>query len=158
MNAKRHKQEPLQPSLLDDFLSKDSRRILHAVWEVFATRDPEVFAPLVKALPRIDRATDDIDFGGMLASNARHVDHALDRIRLFGKHQCLCGAYSDHMFYEPAKEEAYGHIRIVEEIPVFFNGRPDRPKRICECTDCGKRFEVEEGEYHYTWWKWKTRR
>ncbi|MEV0646394.1 hypothetical protein AB0I28_14135 [Phytomonospora sp. NPDC050363] len=49
-------------------------------------------------------------------------------------------------------------VRIVEEIPVYYNGRPDRPKRLCECADCGKRFEVEEGEYHYTWWKWTVKR
>lgn len=145
-------------TLVDDFSSKDGRRVLHAVWQVFKTRDPEVLEPLVKSFRAIDRATDDLDLGGALLSNGKNLEHALDRIRIFGERRCLCAAYADHVLYEPAKEEAYGHVRIVEEIPVFYNGRPDRPKRVCECVDCGQRFEVEEGEYHYTWWKWTARR
>ena len=145
-------------TLLDDFVSKDRDRIMHAVWEVFRTRDPEVLAPLAKQLRRIDRATDNIDLGGALASNAQHVGHAIERLRLFGDGECLCAAYPEHLFYEPAKEESYGYVRIVEEIPVITDqGFPDRPKRVCECTDCGRQFTVEEGEYHYTWWKWTAR-
>ena len=145
-------------TLLDDFVSKDRGRILHATWEVFHTRDPEVLAPLAKELRRIDRATDDIDLGGALASNAQHVGHAIERLRLFADGQCLCAAYADHMFYEPAKEESYGYVRIVEEIPVVTDkGFPDRPRRVCECTDCGRVFDVQEGEYHYPWWKWTPR-
>ena len=143
-----------ETTLLDDFLSADSSRVLHAVWAVFKTRDPKVFEPLVSALPAIDRATDDLELGGALISNDRNLGHALERIEIFGEGRCLCAAYLGHVRYEPAKEEGYGHVRIVEEVPVFFNGRPDRPKRVCECTGCGRRFEVEEGEYHYTWWKW----
>lgn len=145
-------------TLADDFVSKDGRRVLHAVWKVFKTRDPKVLEPLAAALRAIDRATDDLDLGGALLSNGRNLEHALDRIRIFGEGRCLCAAYADHVLYEPAKEEAYGHVRIVEEIPVFYNGRPDRPKRVCECVGCGRRFEVEEGEYHYTWWKWTALR
>ena len=145
-------------TLLDDFVSKDRDRIMHAVWEVIKTRDPEVLAPLAKEVGRIDRATDDIAYGGALASNAQHVGHAIDRLRLFKRRECLCGAYPDHQFYEPAKEESYGFVRIIEEIPVLTDqGFPDRPKRVCECTDCGRQFTVEEGEYHYTWWKWTAR-
>ncbi|MDT0202459.1 hypothetical protein [Nocardioides sp. AE5] len=141
-------------SLRADFLSKDSSRVLHAVWEVFKTRDPQVLEPLVRSLPAIERATEELDLGGALISNGSNLDHAFHRIRLFGEKKCLCAAYAHHVRYEPAKEEALGHVRITAETPVFFNGRPDRPKRMCECTDCGRRFEVEEGEYHYTWWKW----
>jgi hypothetical protein len=28
------------------------------------------------------------------------------------------------------------------------------PDRVRECRDCGKRFRVEQGEYHHTWWNW----
>ncbi len=143
--------------LIADFVSRDSRRVLHAVWEVFTTRDPAVLRPLARAYARIDRATDDLDLGGMLISNGSNLAHALDRIRIFGEGRCLCTAYAGHVRYEPAKEESYGHVRIVEEIPVFYNGRPDRPRRICVCVDCDRRYEVEEGEYHYTWWKWTAR-
>jgi hypothetical protein len=144
----------LATPLVDDLLSRDNSRVLHAVWEVIGTRDADVLAPLATALPAIERATDDLDLGGALLSNQDNLDHALDRIRLFEKRRCLCAAYPDHVRYEPAKEEASGHVRIVAEAPVYYNGMPGRPKRLCECTACGQRFEVEEGEYHYTWWKW----
>lgn len=140
--------------LLADFRSQDDRRVLHAVWEVFKTRDPEVLTPLAGMLPAIRSSTADLDLGGALLSNAANLEHALERLRLFDNRECLCGAYPGHVLYEPAKQEAYGHVRIVEEIPLFFNGRPERPQRVCECCDCGQRFSVDEGEYHYTWWKW----
>lgn len=149
---------PAAASLVEDFLSRDGRRVLHAVWEVIATRDPAVLAPLAARVASIDHATDDLELGGMLASNGANLQHAIDRIGIFGQRRCLCAAYAGHQFYDPAKEQARGHVRIVREDAVFVDGRPDRPKRICECADCGQWFSVEEGEYHYTWWKWTPMR
>lgn len=147
-------QEALDSPLVADFLSRDPSRVLHAVWEVFGTRDPQVLRPLVASRIVIDRATEDLDLGGALMSNHTNLAHALDRIRLFEERRCLCAAYPGHSFYQPDKEEAAGHVRIEEVVPVLVNGRPDRPRRICACTGCGQRFDVEEGEYHYPWWKW----
>jgi hypothetical protein len=141
----------LRSPLVADFLSGDGKRILSAVWEVFATRDPEVLAPLAHALPALRKATEDADLGGMLVSNSSNLDHAFDRIRLFDKGACLCAAYLSHQFYDPGKEEHRGHIRVVDTVPNDGQWVPDR---ICECRGCGKRFQVEQGEYHYTWWKW----
>lgn len=138
-------------ALLADFLSGDGERILSAVWAVFATREPEVLAPLARALPTLREATADVELGGALASNTSHLEHVLHRIGLFGKGACLCAAYLSHQFYDPPKEEQRRHVRIVETVP---NDRQWVPDRICECRDCGTRFQVEQGEYHYTWWKW----
>ncbi|WP_424184873.1 hypothetical protein ACOBQX_23685 [Actinokineospora sp. G85] len=49
------------------------------------------------------------------------------------------------------EEERQGHIRIVDTVPNDGQWVPDR---ICECRDCGERYQVEHGEYHYPWWKW----
>lgn len=144
-------QKSLQAPLVQEFLSGDPRRVLHAVWEVVATRDPKVLAPVALAVPAIDRATDDVELGGALASNGRNLGHALERLELFRKGVCLCAAYLVHQFYDPAKEEARGHVRILDTVP---NSRQWEPDRVCACTDCGTRFQVEQGEYHYTWWKW----
>src|SRR5690606_15454799 len=95
----------LQMPLVDEFLSGERRPVLHAVWEVFTSRDPEVFAPLVIALPAIAKAPADLALGGALLSNGDNLDHALDRIRLVANKQCLCGAYPDHVRYDPAKEK-----------------------------------------------------
>jgi hypothetical protein len=137
--------------LVADFLSRDARRVMHAVWEVFATRDPAVLAPLESALVAIDRATDDLELGGMLAANGLHLDHALGRIRLFGQRRCLCAAYLAHQFYDVEKEERRQHVRVVGTVP---NDRQWVPDRVCECLDCGRRFQVEQGESHYPWWHW----
>ncbi len=144
-------EDALRSPLVADFLSGDKDRVLAGVWAVFATRDPEILAPLARALPAVEKATADADLGGVLASNQSNLEHVLDRIELFGKGVCLCAAYLSHQFYDPQKEERRRHIRIVETVP---NDRQWVPDRICECRDCGKRFQVEQGEYHYTWWKW----
>ncbi|SDF41516.1 hypothetical protein SAMN05216553_101525 [Lentzea fradiae] len=134
--------------LIAAFLSGDARRVLGAVWTVFRTRDPEVLTPLVKALPAIEKATD-LDLGGALASNNDNLDHVLGRIRLFREGTCLCTAYLSHLFYDPEKEGR--HVLVVGTVP---NDRQWVPDRLCECRDCGRRFQVEQGEHHYTWWKW----
>jgi hypothetical protein len=144
-------EDALRSPLVADFLSGDKDRVLSALWAVFATRDPEILAPLARALPAIEKATADTELGGMLASNNSNLDHVLDRISLFGKGACLCAAYFSHQFYDPEKEAHRRHVRIVETVPNDGQWVPDR---ICECRDCGRRFQVEQGEYHYTWWKW----
>lgn len=144
-------EEALGHALVQEFLSGDERRVISALWKVVATRDAAVLAPVAKALPAIERATADLELGGALLSNANNLDHALDRVRAFKAGTCLCTTYPDHPRYDPEKEEERGHARVVETLP---NDRQWRPDRICVCTDCGRTYRVEEGEYHYTWWKW----
>ncbi|TDE95057.1 hypothetical protein EXU48_09840 [Occultella glacieicola] len=144
-------EEALRSPLVEDFLSGEQSRILHAVWAVVETRDPEILAPLALALPALEKATAKVDLGGMLISNNANLDHAFHRIDLFRTGACLCAAYPSHQRYDVENEERQGHIRVVDTVP---NERQWEPDRICECRDCGKRFQVEQGEYHYTWWKW----
>lgn len=136
--------------LVAGFLSGDGHRVLDSVWAVFRTRDPEVLAPLPDALDAIEKATSDLGLGGVFASNRDNLGHALDRIRLFRSGTCLCAAYPAHVMYNPAREK--GHVRIVGTVP---NPRQWEPDQLCECLGCGRRFQVEHGEYHYPWWQWK---
>ncbi|GAA3034275.1 hypothetical protein [Actinokineospora globicatena] len=144
-------EKALHSPVVADLLSGDKDRVLSGVWAVIKTRDPEILTPLARALPAIRKATANADLGGALASNGSHLDHALHRIELFTNGTCLCAAYLSHQFYDPAKEEVQDHIRIVATVPNDGQWIPDR---ICECHDCGHQFQVEQGEYHYTWWKW----
>ncbi|QCW52288.1 hypothetical protein FE634_21020 [Nocardioides dongxiaopingii] len=137
--------------LVADLLSGDRDRILPAVWAIVRTRDPEVLAPPARASAAIEAATTDVELGGALASNRWHLAHALGRLRRFAAGECLCGAYPDHQFYDPAKEVDRGHVTVVGTVDT---GRQWVPDRICECRDCGTRFQVEQGEYHYPWWAW----
>ncbi|GAA5141155.1 hypothetical protein GCM10023340_02380 [Nocardioides marinquilinus] len=145
-------EEALASPLVADLLSGDTRRVISASWAVIATRDPEVLAPLVVARPAIERATADLDLGGALMSNEWHLRHALRRVELFAAGSCLCLAYPDHQTYDVEKEVERGHVRVVETVP---NERQWVPDRICECTACGRRYQVEQGEYHYPWWAWR---
>ncbi|GAB2620822.1 hypothetical protein GCM10027067_35860 [Pseudactinotalea suaedae] len=138
--------------LLADLLSGEKDRIISAMWEVFATRDREILVPLARYLPKIRQATADVELGGMLASQRSNLEHVLDRLGLVSSGACLCAAYPAHQFYDPKKEEGRQHVRIVGTVP---NQQQWEPDRICECCDCGARFQVEQGEYHYTWWKWR---
>lgn len=142
--------------LVEDLLSRERSRILDATWAIIRSRDDAALHAVWARLAAIEDAVDEVELGGMLASNGRHVTHAFDRVRMHWRGECLCRAYLDHEMYEPAKEEALGHVAIVEEIPVIVNGSPWRPRRICACTACGQRYDVGEDEGHYAWWRWRT--
>lgn len=144
-------EESLRSPLVTDFLSGDPSRIMHAVWEVFATRRPEILSPVASALPAIATATADVELGGALASNHDHLQHVLHRVELFQQGGCLCAAYPSHPFYDVAKEERRRHVWIRESLATEQQRAPDL---ICECRNCGRRYRVEQGEYHYPWWKW----
>lgn len=135
-----------------DLLSGDRRRVLDAVWTVMATRDPQVLAPVVPELAAIRQATSDLDLGGALVTGSANLACALARVELFAAGACLCAAYPDHLGYDPAREEARGHVRVVGEVA---NERQWEPDRVCECTGCGRRWQVEHGESHYAWWQWR---
>ncbi|SDH92574.1 hypothetical protein [Agrococcus jejuensis] len=144
------------PALVDDLLSRDRSRILDAVWAIIRARDDAALHAVRKRLAEVEDAVDEVDLGGMLASNGRHVTHAIDRVRMHWRGECLCRAYRDHEMYDPAQEVAFGHVTLVEEIPVIVGGSPWRPRRICACTACGQRYDVTEDEGHYVWWRWRT--
>ena len=148
-------EEPDGPALVDDLLSRDRSRILSAVWALIRTRDDAALRAVRARLPELEDAVDEVELGGMLASNGRHVTHAFDRVRLHASGRCLCGAYAEHDMYDPAREQTLGHVAIVDEIPVVVRGVHWRPRRICACADCGRRFDVEENEHHYPWWRWR---
>jgi hypothetical protein len=141
----------LQSPLVADLLSGDRERILTAVWTILRTRDPEVLTPLVKARPAIERATAGLDLGGAFIANASHLARALERVELVRRGVCLCTAYPSSQVDDPEREEARGFVRVVETVP---NERQWVPDRICVCTECGRRYQVEQGEYHYPWWRW----
>ncbi|GAA4682398.1 hypothetical protein [Nocardioides nanhaiensis] len=142
----------LESPLVQDLLSGEPSRVLSATWTVIGTRDPELLAPLVTALPAIRSATAGLDLGGALIQNATHVRHALTRLQLVADGECLCTAYPDHLLHDVAREQQRGHVRVEGTVP---NERQWEPDRICVCTACGRRYQVEQGEYHYPWWQWR---
>ncbi|PCE13890.1 hypothetical protein AUC47_04350 [Microbacterium sp. SZ1] len=139
-------------ALLDDFLSGDPSRVLHATWETIASRDIAVLRPLVPAVPRIRRATEALDLGGIIYANRGHLDHALDKLAQFDAGECWCAGYVGILTFDPKKEEAVDHVRIVSTSEPGWSMTYQ-----CECVVCGLTFDVEQGDHHFMWWKWVPR-
>ena len=141
-----------EPTLLEDFLSKERTRVLHATWETIVSRDAEVLDPLVAALPRIRQATERLELGGMFYSNNANVEHALAKLQNYRDGLCWCANYPGLLMYDPEKEQDRGHARIVSSSEPGWSMTFE-----CACAVCGQVFDVEQGDYHVMWWKWVPR-
>lgn len=140
-------------ALLDDFLSGEKDRVYQATWATIRTRDRLLLDPLVGALDEIRRATDDLDLGGALHPNRESLRRALEKVSNYQAGACWCANYPGLLFYNPEKEEAAGHVRILDASEPGWS-----MTYRCACAVCGRHFEVEQGEYHYTWWQWVVTR
>jgi hypothetical protein len=138
-------------SVLDDLMSGDRQRIWSASWEILRSRDENLLLDLARRLPDIERATRDVELGGMFRSNRGTLEVAFQKLRFYGDGNggCPCSLYSSIDAYDPTREAAAGHVVVHSLTPA-----PDRPCYACECTRCGARYNVQEGEGHYVWWEW----
>jgi hypothetical protein len=141
-------------TLLEDLTSGDAHRIWAGSCAVAKLRDRQELDLLSAHLPEIEKKTQNIDLGGALFPNREHLRFALRKLHYYrSKAGCLCRLYPGHLMFDPAKEEAAGNVRIVETIDADqYN-----PSYVCQCAFCDTLFQVEEGEYHYTWWKWSLK-
>ncbi len=140
------------PTLLDDLLSADTSRVLHAMWQIIGSRDPAQLDELLPYAARIRHATARLALGGLLRSNSRTLDHALDKLDLRRHGECWCASYPGLDQYEPQKEQSAGHVRILSTSEPGWS-----MTYACECAVCGRIFDVEQGDYHIMWWRWVPR-
>ncbi|SFI37531.1 MULTISPECIES: hypothetical protein [Microbacterium] len=140
------------PTLLEDFLSRDTSRVLHATWEIIRSRDEAQLDALLPHIAQIRTATEGLDMGGMLRSNAGNVDHAIAKLESYRRRECWCASYPGMDQYEPAKEQDRGHIRIISASEPGWS-----MSYVCKCTVCGRVFNVEQGDHHVMWWRWVPR-
>jgi hypothetical protein len=141
------------PTLREEFLSGDSGRVYRATWEVIHSRDRAVLDPLARSLAVIRAATDGLEMGGALHSNRVSLDHALEKLARVRDGGCWCADYPGLLLYDPEKEEAAGHVRIVSTSEPGWS-----MTFVCACTVCGREFDIQQGDYHYMWWKWVPRK
>ena len=137
---------------LDDFLSQDTSRVLHAVWTVRESRDPALFDELVGQLARIRSSTESLDLGGIIYSNYDHLEHALETVENYRRGLCWCTNYADTLLYNPETEQDKGRVTIVSTSTPAWDMTFE-----CTCTVCGRQFSVEQGNYHAMWWAWTGR-
>ncbi|KLJ02558.1 hypothetical protein [Luteimonas sp. FCS-9] len=139
--------------LLDDLTSGDAHRIWSAAGRIRHLRDMAALTHLADHIATIRARTRDIDLGGALRPNASHLRFALRKLAFVRDGAgCLCTLYPADDFYDPAREAEAGWVRILETAP-----RPGGwgERLICACTSCGMRYQVEDEEYHYRWWRWQ---
>jgi len=136
-------------TLLSDLTSRDPHRIWSATSAVTTLRDPVQLDLLAAQLPEIRAQTAGIDLGGALLPNSERLKFVLHKLEYWrDRTGCLCRLYPDWLQFDPNREAKAGNIRILE------TNLYERTY-TCECALCGTRYTVEEGEYHYTWWKWQ---
>lgn len=137
-------------ALMQEFLSRDQKRISAAIDVVNRSGDTALLAPVAAELRAVLAALRDADF---VIVEGNPVELAVDRLELVQSGGCLCSTYARRSV-DPEHEAEHGWVRIESE-SCELGGRP---KRVVACSACGTVFDVEEGEYHYTWWKWVARR
>lgn len=133
-----------------DLLSRDTHRIWSAACAINDSRDRQDLATLARSLPEIERATGDLDLGGALFSNNERLAQALATLRAARDGLCRCSLYPHFLTHDPSREKEAGDVTIVSSDPPDWN-----MTYRCRCNHCGAAYEVEQGEYHLTWWKWR---
>jgi hypothetical protein len=142
-------------TLLEKITSGDAHQIWESACAIATLRDTDELDFLSAHLPEIEKTTRDVDLGGALFPNSKHLEFALRKLRYYkAKQGCLCRLYPDHLVFDPSREEKAGNIRMLRTI------RNDgwNQSYVCQCVLCETVFQVEEGEYHYMWWAWKIAR
>ena len=138
-------------TLLDKLTSGDAHQIWEGACAIATLREAPELDLLCAHLPEIEKATRGIELGGMLFPNREHLNFALRKLRYYkSRAGCLCHLYPDRLMFSPAREEEAGYIRILATVASAEYNAVYR----CQCALCGTVYSVEEGEYHYTWWKW----
>lgn len=138
--------------ILADLTSRDSQRVIGAMWAVVRLRDPEELDALAAAVPEIERETAGLELGGMFYSNDETLAFALRKLRYHrDRAGCLCRLYPEHLLYDPEKEAGAGNVRILE---TRYVDEKWLDSYRCECALCGEIFHVQYGEQHWSWWKW----
>lgn len=143
------KRKGADSELLQEFLSRDQKRISVAIDVVNRSGDTALLAPVADELRAILAALNAADF---VIVEGNPVELAVDRLEIVRDGGCLCATYARRSV-DPEREAEQGWVRIESETCEPGG----RPQRVVACTTCGTVFDVEEGEYHYTWWKWVPR-
>jgi hypothetical protein len=140
-------------TLLEDITSGDSTRVWSSSCAIIKLRNAEELDALSANLPEIKKKTANLNLGGALFPNREHLKFAIRKLEYYkNRTGCLCRLYPKYQMYDPRKEHEAGNVYIESD-----NFMEDEWMNlyICRCTLCGTVYQVEEREYHYTWWGWK---
>jgi hypothetical protein len=138
--------------VLADFLSRDGTRIWQASGAVIASRDRAGLRALAAEAEAIRTATAGVPLGGMLRSNATHLDFALRKLAFAAGEACLCGLYPTYDMFDPEQEAARGHVDLLGQETGDWSA-----VFTLRCRDCGQAFRaVQEFGGHYVTARWEA--
>ncbi|QPO10499.1 hypothetical protein IT893_11985 [Thalassospira sp. A40-3] len=140
--------------ILGSFLSGDPKKVWLASNAIRELRDEDELRKISEHLKKIRKETKHVfkDGGPGLLSNSYHLNFALEKLRFIKEAAgCQCELYPNNMFFNPNKEADKGFVVITDKLEDAQNWTADYK---CECTSCGNKFHVHQGEYHYTWYDW----
>jgi hypothetical protein len=141
-------------SLFADITSKDPQRIWSSSCAIRTLRDPEQLQYLASRLEEINASVKGVELGGASRPNSTHLAFALQKLELvISSKECLCSLYALDDLFDPNNEKGSGNVAVTGVVHIDGNWVDYYE---CQCAVCGKRFNVEEREYHYTWWAWKS--
>lgn len=139
-------------SLLRDFESKDRHRIWSATWEVIKTRNIDTLTFLAGKIDQIKDGTSKIELGGAIGKNRDSLNFAVQKLIFFKSGSgCLCELYPKNSHFSPEEEQRAGNVVVLNKKEV-----PYASEFKCQCTVCKKEYTVQEGEYHFTFWEWRS--
>ncbi len=139
-------------ALFADITSGDAQKIWASSSAIVALRDAAALDALAAHVLEIRAKTDGIPLGGALMPNSERLKFALRKLDYWReKAGCLCRLYPERLMYDPKREAEAGNVRLLS---TTSDAAAWPTTYTCACTLCGANYSVEEGEYHYTWWKW----
>jgi hypothetical protein len=153
--------------IVEHITSRDAHKVWGSACAIIESgQDHQKVEPLVKYLPLIKEATNNLNMGGGFAPNQRFVDFAIKTIEFHtNKTTCSCALFVEkykltndvvereiqYECFSPAKEVEKGNIKILDT--VLMDGKWI-DYYVIECVKCSTRFKVEERQGHYMFWNW----
>ncbi|MCC4241323.1 hypothetical protein [Thalassospira povalilytica] len=140
--------------ILEHFLSRAPHKVWLASCEIRKLRDRDKLLEISEHLKKIRKETKNVfkNSGPGLLSNDYHLNFALKKLSFIRETEaCQCELYPSNMFFNPNKEAEEGFVVITDKMEDAQNWSADYR---CECTICGNKFSIQQGEYHYTSYHW----
>lgn len=137
-------------SLLADLLCDNGTRVSSATHTIAKTRDEETLSFFVAKRGEIEAATN-----GLELWHRGNLETVLEKLTFFeSRAGCWCAWYPRYGRFYPETERDEGHVSIVHKGDDYWFERP----YICQCVNCGTRYDVVENtDLHTASCKWTTK-
>lgn len=141
-----------QKDILKDMLSGDMQKIWSASCEIVSlSQNHEKIMELVPYTDEMYRAVKKLEPGGFIIPHQRVLEKVFQILHLHkeGK-ECPCRLLGGESNPKDLIED--GYFEFVNM--VYCDNKDYIDSYTVLCKHCHKIYQVEEREYHFTWWEW----